>query len=110
MPFANANNCSTVGRDTAICVPQTRRRRRFGRNRPRRTRPFLAIKTLIFEVGKEEYVVVDEVAAATIFVRSCPHIEACRDGIGWSPRNWTAHDDHASAFIRPALEPIQITV
>jgi hypothetical protein len=106
MPFANAKDRRAVGRDPAVRIPQSARRRRLGCDRARSAAWILPIQTLVFEVRKENHVVVYEVRTPAVFVRARSRVEAGRDCIGRPAIRRATDNGDAARFVRTALQPV----
>src|SRR5262245_8204965 len=81
VPFTNANDGLSIRCDATICVTQARRRGRIRCDRQRHGACILPIQTLIFEIGKEDGAIVNEICAATILVDTTARIEGLWYGI-----------------------------
>src|SRR5207253_1846824 len=91
-------------------IPQTAGSRRFRCDGLRRTIWILPVQPLVFKIGKENGVAVNEVGAAAILVRARPGVEAGRDRIGRRAILRATDDGHAAGFVRTAFEPVKVPI
>jgi len=65
---------------------------------------------LILEIREEHCLAVNEVRAASVFMRSSPRVEALWDCIGRSFTGPAANDHDAAGIVRPAFEPANMVI